>query len=286
VTKSGEREIKECGEQEEWIAGFIPLTPDDRVRLNEVADTLGVRTQGRECFIETIIALATATNLRVQISPKQGRRDPQLLAAAKAVRSAYAAVAKLTPQEKNLLGIIITRPYKVPRARAELAQKRNGGPFVLEPYHVIRQECDVQIRADRDEVASKIALWLDPTISLDTQDNLAAMLIEALDAALGEMTGRSPHSSTGARARPKGSRGQWTIHRFVLDLWQLSRLYGRVTLSNNGGRAGGTIVAILRILQPMLPKEFFPAILDYSFLRRVQKEVPPAPWEGVSLYSD
>lgn len=48
-----------------------------------------------------------------------------------------------------------------------------------------------------------------------------------------------------------------------------------MTLSNLGGKAKGSIVETLEILKPMLPEQFFPDILKYSFLRKVQKSLPP-----------
>jgi hypothetical protein len=76
------------------------------------------------------------------------------------------------------------------------------------------------------------------------------------------------------------------MHDFVLRLWGVSRIHGSVTLSNRGGQAGGSIVEMLSILKPMLPKRFFPGILNYSFLRKVQKSLPRPPWEDAPRYSD
>ena len=263
------------------IDDLIPFTPDDRARLNRVADLLGLVGDRREPFIDAVAAHVFTTNLKSRMSSEIWNVDDHLVAAAKAVRAVCAAVAKLTPIQRAHLGVILTRPYGVPRTRAEIAQKRKGGPFVLEPYHVIRQECDVLVRAYGDEVTSNIARWLDPTIDLDTEDNLVALLIEALDAAFGEMIDRSPHIVSGKKGKPSGAKTQWAMHRFVLRLWDFSRLYGDVTLSNRGREAHGTIVEILNVLKPMLPKRFFPGILNYSFLRKVQQSLPPDPLEDL-----
>ena len=64
------------------------------------------------------------------------------------------------------------------------------------------------------------------------------------------------------------------MHVFVGRLWDSSQYFGNVTLSNTGGQAGGSIVELLNALKPMLPKAFFPGILNYSFLRKVQKSLP------------
>ena len=77
------------------------------------------------------------------------------------------------------------------------------------------------------------------------------------------------------------------MHDFVLSLWKLGRhCGGNVALSNTGGQADGSIVALLDVLKPMLPKSFFPGVLSYSFLRKVQKSLPPATRKDVSKYSD
>jgi hypothetical protein len=249
---------------EDKFADFVPISPDNGARLNAVADVLGIPSDRRETFVETIAAHVYAASLGGQLYTKEKQRNPQLLAAAKAVRTAYTAVARLTPQQKGHLGILITRPFLVPRTIAELAQKQKGVAFVTEPYDAIRARWGGPP-------------WMDPTMGLDAQDSLAVSLIEALDAALGEFIGRGPHGAPGKRGKPGGAKKRWPMHNFVLTLWCIGRVYGRVTLSNTGGSAGGSIVAALRRLEPMLPKAFYPGILDYPFLRNVQKSLPPDP---------
>ena len=146
-------------------------------------------------------------------------------------------------------GVSITQPFVVPRTEANYAQKENWGPLILE-YRVIRQGWGGPP-------------WLDPTMDLHTEDNLAAILIEAVDTSFNEIIGRSPHVASGKKGRPKDAKTQWPMYYFVLSLWKLSRhCGGDVTLSNTGGQAGGSIVKLLAVLKPMLPKGFFPRILN------------------------
>ena len=243
------------------LRGIVPITTEDRARLNKAADLLN-SVHDREGFIDTIALFIYGARLNSEMSSEMA--DDQIIAAAKAVRSAHTAVAKLTIQQKMWLGVSITQPFVVPRTEANYAQKENGGPLILE-YRVIRQGWGGPP-------------WLDPTMDLHTEDNLAAILIEAVDTAFNEIIGRSPHVASGKKGRPKDAKTQWPMYYFVLSLWKLSRhCGGNVTLSNMGGQAGGSIVKLLAVLKPMLPKGFFPRILNYSFLRKVQKSLPPAP---------
>jgi hypothetical protein len=159
-----------------------------------------------------------------------------LLAAAKAVRAAHGAVAKLTPQQRATLGLVITHPCYRPA-------------------------------------------WLATDgLSLEEEENIVVSVMETIDAWLGFRVGRGPQAVSGKQGRPGGAKAKWAMHQFVLRLWYVSRLYGGdVTLSNKGGEAKGTIVAILDILKPTLPKHFFPGILNHSFLRKVQESLPHTP---------
>ena len=158
----------------------------------------------------------------------------RLLVAAQAVRTAYGAVAKLTPKQKWQLGRIITG--------------LNARPY-----------------------------WLPVDLPSEAEDNLAPALIEAVDAAFGTFIERGPHAASGKKGKQKGTKAQWAMHDFVLRLWDWSRQWGAVTLSSKGGQAGDSIVEMLGILKPMLPKQFFPGILSHSFLRKVQKSLPVNP---------
>lgn len=253
------------------LRGVIPVAPEARAHLIWAADVLNLRD--REGFIDTIAVFIAHARNNSELSTEIACGDAQLFAAAKAVRSAHAAVAKLTPGQKVWLGSNITEAFAVPRQEAQYAQKEKGGPLILE-YHAIRE-------------AWGGPAWLDPTMDPDTEDNLATILLEAVDAAFNPIIGRSPHVAEGRKGKPKGAKTQWPMHEFVLSLWGLGHhCGGRVTLSNTGGKAGGSIVALLIALKPMLPKHYFPAILNYSFLRNVQKSLPPAPRNNVSIYSD
>ena len=213
--------------------------------------------------------------LRHHLKTELSDVDDRARAAAKAVRSARTAVAKLSWRQKAQLGTTLTRPFGVSRGRAQLSQKRNGGPLILEPYDVMRRESDrINLNFGNDT-----APWLDPTMDLDTQDNLVELMMELLDAAFGAFIDRSEHSVSGKPGKPAGAKGQWAMHDFVANLWADSRYFGEVTLSSRGGQAGGTIVALLNVLKPMLPKAFFPGILNHSFLRKVKKSLPPDPSE-------
>ena len=250
----------------------VPLSPDDRARLNDAADVLGVPPDRREDFVEGIGTLVATVRIKNKFSSEL--IDARSIAAAKAVRSACTAVVKLSPTQKAYLGVILVRPFITSR----LGQKRKEGSLTLKPYHVIREECDklnLQLGCDTFP-------WLDPTMGPDTEDDLAELMIKHLDAALGESIDRSPHAATGERKRPRGSKAQWAMRTFVVELWKGSRFFGEVTLSEEGGQAGGTIVDILYKLKPMLPNRFFPRILSHAFLRDVQKSLPPDPLRGES----
>jgi hypothetical protein len=212
---------------------LFPLAPDDRARLNKVADLLAVDPDDRECFISTIESIVSMTSIRHRLFTRR-LRDARLLVAAQAVRTAYGAVAKLTPRQKWQLGWIITG--------------LNARPY-----------------------------WLPVDLPSEAEDNIAPALIEAVDAAFGTFIERSPHAASGKKGKQKGTKAQWAMHDFVLQLWDRSRQDGDVTLSNKDGQAGGSIVEVLGILKPMLPNQFFPGILSYSFLRKVQKSLPVNP---------
>jgi hypothetical protein len=215
-----------------------PLTPDDRVRLNKVADLLAVDDDERERFIGLAASIVNATSpWSGPFSPEL--RDARLLAAAKAVRGAVGAVAKLTPRQKGQLGMAIIGAFSPdPDAR---------------PY------------------------WLPADLPFEVRDDIAPTLIGVVDMALGNYIGRSPHAASGKRGRQFGSKTQWDRHDFVLRLWDWSRRWGDVRLSNKGGQARGSIVEMLGILKPMLPKQFFPGILSHSFLLKVRNSLPPEP---------
>jgi hypothetical protein len=85
---------------------LIRITPDAFVRLNKAADLLNL-VRNRESFIDTIAALASSTHLKDRLRFEIRDVDAHLIAAAKAVRSAHAAVAKLTPRQRAQLGVII-----------------------------------------------------------------------------------------------------------------------------------------------------------------------------------
>jgi hypothetical protein len=194
-----------------------------------------VAARHRDDFVEHIACIVFTACLRSRRSERTDL-DAPFLAAAKAVRAAHGAVAKLTPQQKGQLGVALT------------ASRSDG-------------RC----------------LWMLSGLRFDVQDNLVLTLIDGLDAAFGELIGRSPHAPPSTRGKPSGAKAQWAMHEFAVRLWDSARFYGNVTLSNLDGQPKGTIVTLLGILEPMLPKKFFPGILDYSFLRKVQKSLPPNP---------
>ena len=209
------------------------------------ADLLAVAARHRTEFVEGIYSLVDTANSEIK---KKG--DARLLAAAKAVRAAHGAVAKLTPQQKWQLGMIIDdglRPQDL-------------------PYEVWREHV-------------RRPAWL-PTWPMrhEVWGNLVPDFIEAMDDAFGELVGRSPHTPSSKRGKPSGTKAQWAMHNFTAKLWMYGNLFGagHITLSNSGDQAGGSIVALLNILKPVLHKQFFPGILNYSFLRKVQKSLPPA----------
>jgi hypothetical protein len=109
----------------------VPLTPDDRARLNEAADVLVLTRDRREDFVQTIGAIVYTTRLQSRLSSELSDVDGRAIAAANAVRSAYTALAKLSPRQRGQLGVILTHPFMVPRVSAMLAQKRNGGPLIF-----------------------------------------------------------------------------------------------------------------------------------------------------------
>jgi hypothetical protein len=185
------------------------------------ADLLGVPEHQHKEFVEGVVTLVELANLGTGKNT-----DARLLAAAKAVRAAHGAVAKLTTRQKHLL-------------RFRLRNR----------FH--RLSSGVQ------------------------DDNLVLALMSAMDAELGDWIGRSPHAPSGKRGKPRGAKAQWKMHAFVVQLWVHACQRGmKVTLSNSGGQAAGTIVALLNVLKQVLPERFFPGILNYSFLRGVQKSLP------------
>ena len=221
---------------------YRPLTPNERVCLNKVADLLAVDSvdrDKRERFMGFTAGIVGTTDPWSEpFSPEL--RDARLLTAAKAVRAAYGAVAKLTPRQKGQLGMAIIFAF-------------SPGPDAR-PY------------------------WLRADVPCEARGDIATSLIGMVDMALGKFIGRSPHVASGKKGRPGGSKTQWAMHEFVLRLWDWSRRWGGVTLSNKGGgQAEGSIVEMLDILKPILPKQFFPGILSYSFLRKVQNSLPPEP---------
>jgi hypothetical protein len=254
----------------EKLPFFVPLTLDDRACLTQAAQVLRVAPDGLDSFVDHIGTIVCTASLRNKLSSDLSDVDVHARAAAKAVRSASTAVARLTPRQKRRLGVILTAPFTVPRVRVLQSQERNGGPLISEPYDVMRRESDRINLQFGDDTAP----WLDPTMDFETQDNLVELMIEFLDAAFGKFIDRSDHSVPGKPGKPAGAKGQWAMHDFVAQLWIDSYYYGNVTLSNRGGQAGGSIVALLNALRPMLPKAFFPGILNYSFLRKVQKSLP------------
>ena len=108
-------------------------------RLNRAADVLHVAPDKRERFADHIGTIVFNASIKHKLKTELSDVDDRARAAAKAVRSARTAVAKLSWRQKARLGTILTRPFAVSRGRAQLSQKRNGGPLILEPYDVMRQ---------------------------------------------------------------------------------------------------------------------------------------------------
>jgi hypothetical protein len=189
----------------------------------------------REEFVEGIYLIVSEANRR-----SVENADAGLLAAAAAVRVAHRAVAKLTTRQKLQLWV----------ALAHSKGHSDWGPF---------KQFNWMLLGRLPEVAP---------------DSLVPSLIDAIDKAFGYLIGRSPHTPSVKKGKPRGAKAQWVIHAFVANLWALCG--PNVTLSEckSGGEAAGTIVALLGILKPVLPKQFFPRILNHSFLRKVQKSMP------------
>jgi hypothetical protein len=208
------------------------------------ADLLVVSARHREEFVENIYILVSTVNIRIKLVEN---RDARFLAAAKAVRAAHGALAKLPPQQRRLLRMSLT----------------DEGRFHWRRFP-----------------------WLPVFLSFKVGDSLVLDLIDVMDDAFGDLIGRSPHAPSGKRGKPGGAKAQWVMHNFVGNLWLAgNRFGGDVTLSNLGGQAKGSIVEMLVILKPMLPKQFFPGILSYSFLRKVQKSLPELK-RRLSVYSE
>ena len=240
----------------------IPMNEEARSYFSKAAD-ISHLVRDRERFINTLAFFVSRVRSNDELLAEAGD-SAQLVVAAKAVRSALTAVAKLTELTRARLGGAITRDFCFARIGAELAAEEKGAPLKFD-YHTIRK-------------AYGGPHWLDPTMDEDTENNLALILLEALDTAFDDVVGRATYDVEGKRGRPRGAKMQWPMHEFVLSLWRLCRhCGGRVTLSNTGGRASGSIVELLQALKPMLPKAFFPSILHYSFLRKVQKSLPAYP---------
>ena len=106
------------------LRGIVLITTEDRARLNKAADLLN-SVHDREGFIDTIALFICGARLNSEMSSEMA--DDQRIVAAKAVRSAHTAVAKLTIQQKMWLGVSITQPFVVPRTEANYAQKKTGG---------------------------------------------------------------------------------------------------------------------------------------------------------------
>jgi hypothetical protein len=221
------------------------IAEDDRALLNKIADIAGVPGPHRERFIGYVWYYVYATCIESR-SRSRPNADA-LLPAAKAVRAARGAVAKLTPQQRGALGVILKD------LREDLTPNTNVSEAL---YHHI--------------------LELPPrNTPHEMENNLVLALLDEMDAAFGILIGRNPHAPSGKRGKPDGAKAQWAMHYFVVQLWEFSSVYGDVTLSNSGGQAKGSIVEMLDILKPMLPNQFFPGVLNYSFLRNVQKSLPP-----------
>jgi hypothetical protein len=243
----------------------VEITPEDRALLTKVAEALGFEPESR--FIEPVWGLTDIARVRSRLFTRQMRDDPKLKAAAKAVRAAKAAVAKLTLQQRAQLGVTIT----------------------LEATLVADYTPDIRAKI----VETRYWWLLPPTPEL--QDDAPAILLDALDDALGAAISRPPEAApTGKRGKPKGTKINWPAYDFVYRFWYLCHMHreclgfdgfvsgkSRITLSGKSGKAKGTIVIALDLLKPMLPKEFFPSILDYPFLHKVQKSMPRSQWEEV-----
>src|SRR5262245_17812804 len=105
-----------------------------------------------------IAALIYTTNVQNRLSTQLTMLDDQVIAAAKKVRSARSAVAKLNSEQRAYLGIIITSPFHLPNA-----QKGSSWPL---PNELIWQRARPAV--DR---------WLVPAMDLDTEYNLVTILI-------------------------------------------------------------------------------------------------------------
>jgi hypothetical protein len=137
-------------------------------------------------------------------------------------------------------------------------------------------------------VTPELKPWLQPSLPPDVRNNLVLAVIGAMDTTFGGAVGRAPHAPSSKRGKPRGAKSNWVMHDFALKLWLVCESYGDVpiTLSNSGGQAEGTIVALLNVLKPVLPERFFPDILKHSFLREVQKVVPAARhWDYARPYA-
>lgn len=92
-----------------YWAGTRWITPYGLEHLNKVADLLGVAERDRRKFVETIAVIVLGANLKSNLAGTRDT-DSRLLAAAKAVRTARGAVAKLTLEQRRQLGALFGAP--------------------------------------------------------------------------------------------------------------------------------------------------------------------------------
>jgi hypothetical protein len=108
-------------------------------------------------------------------------------------------------------------------------------------------------------------------------DELVPKFLSVADDAFGALIGRNPHQARGTGdGKPKGAVKDWSFQELVRDLWNGVNAYGgKLTLSENGGKAAGTVVAALRLLRPHVPLSF-PESPPYKILREIQVSLRPA----------
>ena len=210
----------------------IPMNEEARSYFSKAAD-ISRLVRDRERFINILALFVSRVRSNDELSAEAGD-GVQLAVAAKAVRSALAAVAKLTELTRARLGGSIIGDFYWARLGAVLAAEEKGEPPIFD-YHTINKE------------AGRGPQWLDPTMDEEIENDLALILLEALDAAFDGVVGRATYDVVGNRGRPRGAKMQWPMHEFVLSLWRLCRhCGGRVTLSNTGGKLAALSSSCLR----------------------------------------
>jgi hypothetical protein len=180
-------------------------------------------------------------------------------------------IAKIPPEKRrpfaNVIWSLIIGAWQSSEFRLTALGRKNDA-LVRKAEAGIRTACDAMrgLRPDqRDalerafDVAGNYAMIL--PCEGEAPNGLMFELLEVMVVALASMTGKSPTLVGSTGGRRKKTYKDWQFRKLVGMLWKTVAEYGgELTFSCNANKGSGTMVDVLNVLRPLLPRLIPPAL--------------------------